>query len=127
MNSMICRGIRGATTVTTNSKEAIIEATTEMLNELVSENGFNQEDIAGVWFTTTPDLDAEFPAVAARNLGFTNTALECLVEMNVPGSLARCIRVLMHVNSDKQQKEIRHIYLKNAKSLRADLIDDDSE
>tara|TARA_Y100000590_G_scaffold470161_1_gene662430 strand:- start:5859 stop:6236 length:378 start_codon:yes stop_codon:yes gene_type:complete len=119
MNSMICRGIRGATTVTTNSKEAIIEATTEMLNELVSENGFNQEDIAGVWFTTTPDLDAEFPAVAARvNLGWVGPALINGHEIAVPGSLPMCIRVLLLVNTQKAQNEIKFVYLRGAVGLR---------
>ncbi|MBH52436.1 MAG: chorismate mutase [Chloroflexi bacterium] len=116
---MICRGIRGATTVTTNSKEAIIEATTEMLNELVSENGFNQEDIAGVWFTTTPDLDAEFPAVAARvNLGWVGPALINGHEIAVPGSLPMCIRVLLLVNTQKAQNEIKFVYLRGAVGLR---------
>ena len=116
---MICRGIRGATTVTTNSKEAIIEATTEMLNELVSENGFNQEDIAGVWFTTTPDLDAEFPAVAARvNLGWVGPALINGHEIAVPGSLPMCIRVLLLVNTQKAQNEIKFVYLRGAVVLR---------
>ena len=119
MNSMICRGIRGATTVTTNSKEAIIEATTEMLNELVSENGFNQEDNAGVWFTTTPDLDAEFPAVAARvNLGWVGPALINGHEIAVPGSLPMCIRVLLLVNTQKAQNEIKFVYLRGAVGLR---------
>ena len=124
---MKVRGVRGATTSDSNSREDILLAAHDLLTGIIEANEIVVDDVASILFSTTADLNAEFPAVAARNLGFTNTALECLVEMNVPGSLARCIRVLMHVNSDKQQKEIRHIYLKNAKSLRADLIDDDSE
>ena len=124
---MKVRGVRGATTSDSNSREDILLATHDLITGIIEANEIVVDDVASILFSTTADLNAEFPAVAARNLGFTNTALECLVEMNVPGSLARCIRVLMHVNSDKQQKEIRHIYLKNAKSLRADLIDDDSE
>ena len=124
---MKVRGVRGATTSDSNSREDILLAAHELITGIIEANEIVVDDVASILFSTTADLNAEFPAVAARNLGFTNTALECLVEMNVPGSLARCIRVLMHVNSDKQQKEIRHIYLKNAKSLRADLIDDDSE
>ena len=120
-------GVRGATTSDSNSREDILLAAHDLITGIIDANEIVVDDVASILFSTTADLNAEFPAVAARNLGFTNTALECLVEMNVPGSLARCIRVLMHVNSDKQQKEIRHIYLKNAKSLRADLIDDDSE
>ena len=124
---MKVRGVRGATTSDSNSREDILLAAHDLRTGIIETNEVVVDDVASILFSTTADLNAEFPAVAARNLGFTNTALECLVEMNVPGSLARCIRVLMHVNSDKQQKEIRHIYLKNAKSLRADLIDDDSE
>ncbi|MCH2520443.1 MAG: chorismate mutase [Dehalococcoidia bacterium] len=124
---MKVRGVRGATTSDSNSREDILLAAHDLITGIIEANEIVVDDVASILFSTTADLNAEFPAVAARNLGFTNTALECLVEMNVPGSLARCIRVLMHVNSDKQQKEIRHIYLKNAKSLRADLIDDDSE
>ena len=124
---MKVRGVRGATTSDSNSREDILLAAHDLITGIIEANGIVVDDVASILFSTTADLNAEFPAVAARNLGFTNTALECLVEMNVPGSLARCIRVLMHVNSDKQQNEIRHIYLKNAKSLRADLIDDDSE
>lgn len=124
---MKVRGVRGATTSDSNSREDILLAAHDLITGIIETNEIVVDDVASILFSTTADLNAEFPAVAARNLGFTNTALECLVEMNVPGSLARCIRVLMHVNSDKQQKEIRHIYLKNAKSLRADLIDDDSE
>jgi len=124
---MKVRGVRGATTSDSNSREDILLAAHDLITGIIDANEIVVDDVASILFSTTADLNAEFPAVAARNLGFTNTALECLVEMNVPGSLARCIRVLMHVNSDKQQKEIRHIYLKNAKSLRADLIDDDSE
>ena len=124
---MKVRGVRGATTSDSNSREDILLAAHDLITGIIEANEIMVDDGASILFSTTADLTAEFPAVAARNLGFTNTALECLVEMNVPGSLARCIRVLMHVNSDKQQKEIRHIYLKNAKSLRADLIDDDSE
>jgi chorismate mutase len=124
---MKVRGVRGATTSDSNSREDILLAARDLITGIIEANEIVVDDVASILFSTTADLNAEFPAVAARNLGFTNTALECLVEMNVPGSLARCIRVLMHVNSDKQQKEIRHIYLKNAKSLRADLIDDDSQ
>ena len=124
---MKVRGVRGATTSDSNSREDILLAAHDLITGIIEANEIVVDDVASILFSTTADLNAEFPAVAARNLGFTNTALECLVEMNVPGSLARCIRVLMHVNSDKQQKEILHIYLKNAKSLRADLIDDDSE
>lgn len=116
--SIVCRGIRGATTVEENSREAILEATRELLEQLIAANGLNQEDIASAIFTTTVDLNAEFPAVAARDLGWLDTALMCGHEMNVPGSLQRCIRVLIHWNTSRSAKEIVHVYLRGARSLR---------
>jgi len=96
---MPCRGIRGATTVTDNTREAILEATRELLDELVRTNGIHPEDVASAYFTTTSELNAEFPAVAARNgLGWTNVALMCGHEMDVPGSMRMCLRILLHVN-----------------------------
>lgn len=118
--SMRCRGIRGATTVEENRPEAILEATTELLQELTRANSLQTEDIASAFFTTTTDLDAEFPAVAANKLGWTDVALLCGHEMNVPGSLRQCLRVLLHVNTEKQQQELVHVYLRGAKVLRPD-------
>jgi chorismate mutase len=115
-----CRGIRGATTVDANTPEAILEATTELLTELVRANDFNVEDVASAFFTTTPDLNAEFPAVAARNLGWTDVALMCGHEMSVPGSLPQCLRILLHVNTEKSPQELAHVYLRGAKVLRPD-------
>lgn len=117
---MRCRGIRGATTVDKNSPEAILEATTELLTELVRANNLQMEDIASAFFSTTTDLDAEFPAVAANRLGWTHVALLCGHEMNVPGSLRQCLRVLLHVNTEKGQQELVHVYLRGAKDLRPD-------
>jgi len=119
---MLCRGIRGATTVETNSREAIIAAAHELLDELILCNDVRKEDVASAYFTTTPDLDAEFPAVAARNgLGWTNIALMCGHEMDVPGSLRMCLRILLHVNTERTQDEICHVYLRGAAVLRPDL------
>jgi chorismate mutase len=119
---MLCRGIRGATTVESNSREAIVAATSELLDELIRRNDVRTEDVASAYFTTTPDLDAEFPAVAARNgLGWTNVALMCGHEMDVPGSLRMCLRILLHVNTDRSQDEISHVYLRGAAVLRPDL------
>jgi chorismate mutase len=115
---MLCRGIRGATTVPANSRQAILEATKELLTAMVEANGLRTEDIASAIFTTTPDLTAEFPAVAARELGWTHVALLCSHEMSVPGSLPMCLRVLLHVNTDKGQDEIVHVYLRGARALR---------
>lgn len=115
-----CRGVRGATTVHANEPAAILSATRELLEALVAENGIRLEDVASVIFSTTPDLDAEFPARAARELGWTDTALLCTHEMQVPGGLPRCIRVLIHWNTHRQAKEIRHVYLRGARRLRPD-------
>jgi len=117
---MRCRGVRGATTVDDNSPDAILQATTELLTELVAANDLHVDEIASAVFSTTTDLDAEFPAVAANRMGWTNVALLCGHEMQVPGSLQRCLRVLLHVNTDKAQHEIVHVYLRGAKVLRPD-------
>jgi chorismate mutase len=117
---MRCRGIRGATTVDANTPEAILEATTELLTELVRANDLRVEDVASAVFTTTRDLNAEFPAVAANRMGWTDVALLCGHEMDVPGSLAMCLRVLLHVNTEKEPRDLRHIYQRGAKVLRPD-------
>jgi len=116
-----CRGLRGATTVPENSAAAILEATRELLQAIVAANGIDEPEIASVIFTATPDVDAAYPAAAARRLGWTRTALMCVQEMAVPGSLPRCIRVLIHWNTDRSLDELRHIYLREARSLRLDL------
>lgn len=115
-----CRGIRGATTCAENTREAILAATREMLQQLIAANGLHPDDIASAIFTTTPDLNAEFPAVAARELGWLDTALLCGHEMAVPGSLPRCIRVLIHWNTTRSASEIVHVYIRGARSLRPD-------
>ena len=117
---MRCRGIRGATTVDSNSREAILAATRELLDELVDANDVETDDIASALFTTTLDLTAEFPAVAARERGWTDIALMCGHEMNVPGSLPMCLRVLLHVNTERKATELVHVYLKGATVLRPD-------
>lgn len=116
-----CRGIRGATTVEANTREAILAATTELLTEMVRANEVRTEDVASVIFTTSPDLNAEFPAVAARTLGWTHVALLCAHEMSVPGSLPMCLRILLHVNTAKGADEIVHVYLRGAGVLRPDM------
>ncbi len=121
MSSWCLRGIRGAITVEENTAAAIAEAVKELLQTLQSENGFSLTDVAGVFFTATPDLDADFPAAAARQAGWDQVPLLCAVEMNVPGALARCIRVLVLVNTRRGQEEMNHVYLRDARSLRPDL------
>jgi chorismate mutase len=119
---MAVRGIRGATTVESNTRDAILEATRELLGELISANDVKAEDVASAWFTMTSDLNAEFPAVVARqHFGWTNVALECLQEMDVPGSLRMCLRILLHVNTERAQDKICHVYLRGAAVLRPDL------
>jgi chorismate mutase len=115
---MYCRGIRGATTVECNDREEILAATTELLQLLAQHNDLRTENIASAIFTVTDDLDAEFPALAARGLGWSETALMCAREIPVPGSLSRCIRVLLHVNTTRSAAEIQHIYIRGAVSLR---------
>ena len=115
---MTCRAIRGATTADSNTAEDIHEATTEMLRTLLALNDLHADDLVSLFFTTTSDLNATFPAVAARELGLEQIPLMCAHEMNVPGALDKVVRVLVHVNTAKQPSEIRHVYLKRAIELR---------
>src|SRR2546421_7005628 len=118
---MYCRGIRGATTVEHNDREEILAATTELLQLLISRNELRAEDVASAIFTVTEDLDAEFPALAARYLGWTEVALICTREIPVPGSLEKCIRILLHVNTTRSAAEIQHVYTRGAVNLRPTL------
>lgn len=112
------RGIRGATTAGLNSKEAILEATRELLESLVDANEIEPDDVASAFFTTTEDLNAEYPSLAARQMGWQHVALMCGHEMHVPDGVARCIRVLLLVNTDKAPKELSWKYLRGASRLR---------
>ena len=119
---MVLRGIRGATSVSQDTPDEILTATRELLDELLRANEIADfHDIASVLFTTTSDLKSIFPAEAARYVGMDHVPLLCAMEIPVPGSLGHCIRVLMHVNTDKKQDEITHVYLHEAKSLRPDM------
>ena len=118
---MNCRGVRGATTVEANEREEILAATRELLALMIRRNGIAAEDVASAIFTTTPDVDAEFPALAARQLGLLDVPLLCGHEMAVPGGLPMCIRVLLHWNTAKKQSEIHHVYIRDAEQLRPDL------
>lgn len=120
---MHCRGVRGATTVENNDREEILQATRELLALMIRQNGIDRQEVASAIFTTTPDVDAEFPALAARQMGWGEVPLLCGHEMTVPGSLPMCIRILMHWNTDKLQDEIQHIYTRGAEKLRPDLLD----
>jgi chorismate mutase len=115
---MYCRGIRGATTVEHNDREEILAATRELLLLLIEKNDLETDDVASAIFSLTADLDAEFPALAARGLGWTEAALMCTQEIPVPGSLSKCIRVLLHVNTERTASEIQHVYIRRAVVLR---------
>lgn len=114
-----CRGIRGATTAEANTPEAILGATRELLERIIARNEIREEDVASAFFTVSDDLDAEYPALAARQLGWLDAALLCAREIPVRGqTVARCVRVLLHVNTERSAKEIRHVYLREAVALR---------
>ncbi|HLE30395.1 MAG TPA: chorismate mutase [Anaerolineales bacterium] len=117
---MPVRGIRGATTTEADTAEAIRYATRELLAEMMAANGLDPADVASVIFTVTPDLTAEQPARAARDMGWTEAALLCVSEMVVPGGLPRCLRVLIHWNTDVHPEAIHHVYLHAAARLRPD-------
>ena len=121
---MNCRGIRGAISVDANRAEAIITATRELLEQIVAANDLHPAAIASVIFTATPDLDAAYPARAARDMGWVDPPLLCVQEMAVVDSLPRCIRVLIHCNTDKPPGQLRHVYLGQARTLRPDLVEE---
>lgn len=117
---LACRGVRGATTVQGSRRELILTATAELLERMVQANGIEQEDVASAVFTTTPDLTAEYPALAARLMGWRDVALLCGHEMAVPGGLDRCVRILLHWNTRAAASEIEHVYIHGAANLRPD-------
>ena len=120
---LVLRGIRGATTVERDEPEQILSATRELLEEMLSANEIEVfDDIASIFFTCTPDLSSTFPAEAARVLGMNLVPLICNQEIPVPGRLPRAVRVMMQVNTRKSQAEMRHIYLRDARTLRPDLV-----
>ena len=120
---MTCRGIRGATDVDTNDAGAIIAATRELLEHIVAANDLSAEDVTSVIFTATPDLDAAYPARAAREMGWVNVPLLCMQEMTVVDSPPACIRVLVLWNTDLPPNRVRHVYLGSARALRPDLTE----
>ncbi|MCA9175078.1 MAG: chorismate mutase [Planctomycetales bacterium] len=118
---MLVRGVRGATTVDANDRDAILTASRQLLAMMIRLNAIEPEDVASATFTVTKDLDAEFPALAARQLGWLDVPLLCGYEISVPGSLQKCVRILVHWNTDKRQNEVQHVYIKDAVKLRPDL------
>ena len=120
-SGIVCRGVRGATTCESNSREDILSATRQLLALLIRRNGIEPQDVASAIFSTSPDLNAEFPALAARQLGWLDVPLMCSHEIDVPGALGKCIRVLIHWNTARTQQEIAHVYIRDAARLRPDL------
>jgi chorismate mutase len=120
---MTCRGVRGATTVEANTREEILTGARQLLALMIRRNGIEPVDVASALFSTTSDLNAEFPALAARQLGWLDVPLLCMHEINVPGSLQKCVRILINWNTDKPQDQIVHVYIKEAVTLRPDLCD----
>lgn len=121
------RGVRGATTVDVDESEAVGEATRQLLRAMVGANGIEEFDVASILFSTTPDLVSAYPASAVRQIGWQHTALMGCVEMDKPGGLCRCIRILLHWNTDRRPEEIHHIYLNDAIQLRPDLSQNSSQ
>ncbi len=115
--------MRGATSVAEDTTEAILESTAELLAEVLARNELTTDDLISIIFTMTSDLSAEFPAVAARDAGLTTVPLLCAAEVAVPGSLERCIRLLLHCNAPRG-RTIHHVYLRQARELRPDLAQD---
>ena len=122
---MISRGVRGAITLDANTKVEIKNATIELLNEMIEKNEIKTSDISFAIFTLTSDLNADFPAKYARlDCGFNKVPMMCYQELEVPNSLKMCLRILLNINTNKSQDEIKHIYLKDASTLRGDLKND---
>lgn len=121
MSTYGARSIRGAITCDANTVEEITNATQELVRAVISENAVEITDIVNIWFTVSPDLNASFPATAARAIGLEGVPLMCASEIAVPGSLEKCIRMMLTMNSTKSQNEISHVYLRGAKVLRNDL------
>lgn len=117
-----CRGVRGAISVEANTADAILSATRELLEAMIAANGIEPDDVCSLMLTTTPDLTAEYPALAARQLGWLDVAILCGHEMAVPHGLPRCVRALIHWNTDRTPQEIQHVYLRDAETLRPDRV-----
>jgi len=119
---MAVRGLRGAINARENTSASILEATRELLQEIIRANDLTDfSEIVSAIFTTSPDLNAAYPAEAARELGMHKVPLLCAREIDVPGGMPMCIRILLHLNTEKRQQEIVHVYLRDARKLRPDM------
>lgn len=121
VSSMAVRAVRGATQVDNNAREEILDATAELVAEVLYRNALTPDDVISIVFTATPDLTAEFPAYAARKMGLTDVPLMCATEIAVPGAMPRVLRLLAHVDTERARSDIRHCYLRGAAALRTDL------
>lgn len=118
---MAVRAVRGAIQVDADDREQILDATTELLREVLDRNHLAPDDLISVVFTATPDLRSEFPAYAARQMGITDVPLLCAAEIDVPGAMPRVLRLLAHVETNLSRHDVRHVYLRGAAQLRTDL------
>ncbi|MBE1535399.1 chorismate mutase [Actinomadura algeriensis] len=118
---MAVRAVRGATQIGADDREQILEATTELVSEVMSRNGLSTDDVISVIFTVTPDITAEFPALAARKLGFHEVPLLCATEIGVPHALPLVIRLMAHIETDEPRSGVQHVYLRGATALRLDI------
>ena len=115
------RAIRGAIQVDANDRGAIMDCTAELVSQVMERNGLSTDQVVSVIFTATADLDAEFPALAARSIGFQDVPLLCCAEIGVPGALPRVVRLMMHVETELSRPAIQHVYLRGAAALRLDI------
>ncbi|GAA1873637.1 chorismate mutase [Actinomadura bangladeshensis] len=118
---MAVRAVRGATQIDADDRDQILEATTELVSEVMARNELSTDDVISVIFTVTPDLTAEFPALAARKLGFHEVPLLCATEIGVPGALPRVIRLMAHIETGRPRSAVQHVYLRGATALRLDI------
>jgi chorismate mutase len=118
---MPVRAVRGAIQVDANDRDAILESTAELVAAVMSRNDLSTDDVISVLFTATPDLTAEFPALAARKIGFHAVPLMCAMEIAVPGAMPRVVRLMAHVETDRPRSEVQHVYLRGAAALRLDI------
>ncbi len=118
---MVVRAVRGAVQISSNDRDAVLAGTTELVTEVMSRNGLSTDDVISVLFTATPDLTAEFPALAARKLGFQEVPLLCASEIDVPGAMPRIVRLMMHIETSKPRSALQHVYLRGAAALRLDI------
>ncbi len=118
---MSVRAVRGATQVEADDRDEILQATAELVAEVLDRNGLVAHDVISILFTATPDLTSEFPAHAARKMGLTDVPLLCATEIAVPGAMPRVLRLMAHVETERERSDVRHVYLRGAAALRTDL------